>query len=250
MTWKCAVVNIPFGGAKGGVICDPKTMSTRRAGAHDPPLHGRVIDFIGPERMFPRPDVNTNEQTMAWMMDTYSMHMRQTAPPSLPASRSKMGGSHGRREATGRGVMLVVRRGGEKLGIGAVEYARVVVQGFGNVGSYAALLLDEQGFKVVGIAEWNCGLHNAKGINIQKLFEYKAAHGTRLRDSPAPRPPIRRTDDLRLRRAGAGGDGKPDHPQNAAGIKAKIISEGANGPTTAAADDILQERASTSFRTF
>jgi glutamate dehydrogenase (NAD(P)+) len=135
-----------------------------------------LIEVIGPEKDVPAPDVNTNEQTMAWMMDTYSMHMRQTVTAVVTGKPIEIGGSRGRREATGRGVMLVTSLAVKKLGMMPWN-TRVVVQGFGNVGSYAALLLHEQGFKVIGIAEWNCGLHNANGIDIKKLFAHKATTG-------------------------------------------------------------------------
>jgi len=241
MTWKCAVVNIPFGGAKGGVICDPKTMSRGELERMTRRFTAEIIEIIGPEKDVPAPDVNTNEQTMAWMMDTYSMHMRQTVTAVVTGKPVEIGGSHGRREATGRGVMLVVRQAVKKLGM-APWNTRVVVQGFGNVGSYAALLLHEQGFKVVGVAEWNCGLHNANGINIKQLFEYKAANAT-IQGFPGAEPADQHElmiSDCEVLVPAARENVITTH--NAANIKAKIIAEGANGPTTAAADDILQEK--------
>src|SRR5881296_2398685 len=177
MTWKCAVVNVPFGGAKGGVICDPQQMSfgelerlTRRYAAE-------LIDFIGPEKDVPAPDMNTNEQTMAWIMDTYSMHMRQTVTAVVTGKPLNMGGSKGRREATGRGVMVVCDEALKRLGLSR-ESSRVIIQGFGNVGSNAAQLMHEAGYKVVGIAELGGGLHNSNGIDIEKLIEYRDRNRT------------------------------------------------------------------------
>src|SRR6202171_6561694 len=148
MTWKCAVVDIPFGGAKGGIICDPKTMSRGELERMTRRFTAELSEVIGPDKHVPAPDVNTNEQTMAWMMDTYSMHMRQTVTAVVTGKPIEIGGSRGRKEATGRGVMLVTSQAVKKLGM-VPGNTRVVVQGFGNVGSYASLLLHEQGFKVV-----------------------------------------------------------------------------------------------------
>jgi glutamate dehydrogenase (NAD(P)+) len=241
MTWKCAVVDIPFGGAKGGIICDPKTMSRGELERMTRRFTAELIEVIGPEKDVPAPDVNTNEQTMAWMMDTYSMHMRQTVTAVVTGKPIEIGGSRGRKEATGRGVMLVTNQAVKKLGM-LPWNTRVVVQGFGNVGSYTALLLHEQGYKVVGIAEWNCGLHNANGIDIRHLFEYKAANGT-IQGFPeaeaADQHELLVSDCEVLVPAAME---NVITTLNASRIKAKIIAEGANGPTTAAADDILQDK--------
>jgi len=241
MTWKCAVVDIPFGGAKGGIICDPKTMSRGELERMTRRFTAELIEVIGPEKDVPAPDMNTNEQTMAWMMDTYSMHMRQTVTAVVTGKPIEIGGSRGRREATGRGVMLVTLQAVKKLGRLPWD-TRVVVQGFGNVGSYAALLLHEQGFKVVGIAEWNCGLHNANGIDVKKLFEYKAEKGT-IQGFPGAEAADQ--NELLVSDCDVLVPAAMENQittLNAAKIKAKIIVEGANGPTTAAADDILQEK--------
>ncbi len=241
MTWKCAVVNIPFGGAKGGVICDPKTMSRGELERMTRRFTAEIIEIIGPEKDVPAPDINTNEQTMAWMMDTYSMHLRQTVTGVVTGKPVALGGSRGRREATGRGVMLVVRHAAKLLGM-APANTRVVVQGFGNVGSYAALLLHEQGFKIVGIAELAGGLHKADGIDVKQLFDYKAATGT-VQGFPGADPADPHElmiSDCDVLVPAAMENVITTH--NAADIRAKIIAEGANGPTTAAADDILQEK--------
>src|SRR5690349_12695129 len=177
MTWKCAVVNIPFGGAKGGVICDPHKMSMGELERMTRRYTAELIEFIGPEKDVPAPDVNTNEQIMAWMMDTYSMHMRQTVTAVVTGKPLNIGGSRGRREATGRGVLIVCDEAIKKLGIPR-ESARVIVQGFGNVGSNAARLMAEAGYKVIGIGEWDGGLYNRNGIDIDALIEHRQRNNT------------------------------------------------------------------------
>jgi glutamate dehydrogenase (NAD(P)+) len=241
MTWKCAVVNIPFGGAKGGIICDPKKMSMTELERMTRRFTAELIEVIGPEKDVPAPDVNTNEQTMAWMMDTYSMHMRQTVTAVVTGKPVNIGGSRGRREATGRGVMLVTREAIKKLGIKPAD-TRVVVQGFGNVGSYAALLLHELGCKVIGIGEWDGGIYNKAGIDIPALFEHKAKTGSVHGFKGAEKAP---TEELLITDCEVLVPAATENvitAKNAEKIKARIISEGANGPTTPTADDILQEK--------
>ncbi len=177
MTWKCAVVNIPFGGAKGGVICDPHKMSQGELERMTRRYTAELVEFIGPEKDVPAPDVNTNEQTMAWMMDTYSMHMRQTVTAVVTGKPINIGGSRGRREATGRGIMIVCDEAVKKLGL-SPESTRVIVQGFGNVGSNAARLMAEVGYKVIGIVEVDGGLLNKNGIDVDALWEYRQRNGT------------------------------------------------------------------------
>src|SRR6516165_2820442 len=176
MTWKCAVVNIPFGGAKGGVICDPKKMSQGELERMTRRYTAELIEFLGPEKDVPAPDMNTNEQTMAWMMDTYSMHMRQTVTAVVTGKPINIGGSRGRREATGRGVMIVCDEALKKFNM-SCQSTRVIIQGFGNVGSNAAKLMADAGYKIVGIAEYNGGLYNANGIDIDALLEYRDRNG-------------------------------------------------------------------------
>src|SRR5690349_4280563 len=168
MTWKCAVVNIPFGGAKGGVICDPKKLSLSELEKITRRYTAELIEFIGPEKDVPAPDMGTNEQTMAWMMDTYSMHQRQTVTSVVTGKPLNIGGSRGRLQATGRGISVVCDNALEYLGMQA-KGCRVIVQGFGNVGSNAARLLFEKGYKIVGLAEYDGGLWNEKGIDIPAL---------------------------------------------------------------------------------
>src|SRR5271157_3463794 len=179
MTWKCAVVNIPFGGAKGGVICDPKKLSQGELERITRRYTSEIIDFIGPEKDVPAPDMNTNEQTMAWIMDTYSMHMGHTVTSVVTGKPLNIGGSRGRIEATGRGVRVVCDESLRYLNL-AIDGCRVVIQGFGNVGSNAARLMMEHGYKIVGIAERDGGLANPNGIDIHQLIEYKYRNGTIL----------------------------------------------------------------------
>jgi len=241
MTWKCAVVNIPFGGAKGGVICDPTSMSKGELERMTRRYTSEIIEFIGPEKDVPAPDVNTNEQTMAWIMDTYSMHMRQTVTSVVTGKPINMGGSQGRIEATGRGVMVVCNESLRHLGMD-VEGCRVVIQGFGNVGSNAARLMLEQGYRIVGIAERDGGLYNSNGIDIHQLLEYKYRNNTILGFRGAEAMP---SGELILADCEILIPAATENvitSRNADKIKARIVVEGANGPTTAVADEILAEK--------
>ena len=241
MTWKCAVLSIPFGGAKGGVRCDPSKLSqlvlekiTRR-------YTSNLIDIFGPDRDVPAPDMNTNEQTMAWIMDTYSMHMRRTESAVVTGKPLLLGGSLGRREATGRGCMIVTLSAMERLGMKPKD-CTVVVQGFGNVGSVAAQLLREQGCRIIGISDISGALFNKKGIDIEKALEW-----VRLNRTLAGFPGAERINSSELLElecdvlVPAAKEDQITH-QNAGKIKAKIICEGANGPTSASADPVLQEK--------
>src|SRR6266550_1019156 len=219
MTWKCAVVNIPFGGAKGGVICDPHKMSMAELERMTRRYTAELFEFIGPEKDVPAPDVNTNEQTMAWIMDTYSMHMRQTVTAVVTGKPLNIGGSRGRREATGRGIMVVVDEAIKKLGLSR-ESSRVIIQGFGNVGSNAARLMAEAGYKVIGIVEVDGSLYNKNGIDVDALWEFRQRNGTVLGFPEA----------------------EPANPADLLVTECKILAEGANGPTTAAADEILADK--------
>jgi len=241
MTWKCAVVNIPVGGAKGGVICDPKNMSRGELERMTRRYTSELIEFIGPEKDVPAPDVNTNEQTMAWMMDTYSMHMRQTVTAVVTGKPLNMGGSRGRREATGRGVMIICDESIKKNNMRA-EDTRVIIQGFGNVGSNAALLMHNAGYKIVGIGEWDGGLYNGNGIDVHALWEYRQKEGTIHGFKEAEKAA---TADLLITDCEILIPAATESvitSANAGKVKAKILVEGANGPTTAAADDILADK--------
>src|ERR1700721_2511318 len=177
MTWKCAVVNIPFGGAKGGVICDPHKMSIGELERMTCRYTAELFEFIGPEKDVPAPDVNTNEQTMAWIMDTYSMHMRQTVTAVVTGKPINIGGSRGRREATGRGVLMVCEQAIKKLRLNR-DTCRVIIQGFGNVGSNAARLMAQAGSKITGSLWGGGGLYNKNGIDLEALWEFRQRQGT------------------------------------------------------------------------
>src|ERR1700678_259415 len=241
MTWKCAVVNIPFGGAKGGVICDPHKMSMGELERMTRRYTAELIEFIGPEKDVPAPDVNTNEQTMAWMMDTYSMHMRQTVTAVVTGKPINIGGSRGRREATGRGIMIVCDEAIRKLGLQR-ETSRVIVQGFGNVGSNAALLMHEAGYKVIGIAEVGGGLLNTNGIDLKALTEYRQKNGT-VHGFPGAEKG--ETADLLTPECEILIPAATENvitSRNVNRVKCRILAEGANGPTTSAADDVLTDK--------
>ena len=241
MTWKCAVVNIPFGGAKGGVICDPRKMSMGELERMTRRYTAELVDFIGPERDVPAPDVNTNEQVMAWMMDTYSMHMRQTVTAVVTGKPLNIGGSRGRREATGRGIMIVVDEAVKKLGL-RPESSRVIVQGFGNVGSNAALLMAEAGYKIIGIIEVDGSLLNKNGIDVKALSEYRQKNRTVVGfpGAEAADPAELMVTDCEILIPAA--TENQITSRNADRIKCKILAEGANGPTTASADEILADK--------
>src|SRR5438094_6385643 len=171
MTWKCAVAHVPFGGGKGGVICDPTKMSRRELEALTRRYVAEIIDAIGPEKDVPAPDVNTNDQVMAWIMDTYSMHVGHTTTSVVTGKPLEMGGSLGRHEATGRGVMIVARESAKHAGFD-INGATVAVQGFGNVGSISAALLAEIGARIVAVTDWKGGVYNPKGLDIPKLLDH------------------------------------------------------------------------------
>jgi glutamate dehydrogenase (NAD(P)+) len=241
MTWKCAILNIPFGGAKGGVRCDPSELSplvlekiTRR-------YTSNLLDVFGPDRDVPAPDMNTDEQVMAWIMDTYSMHMRRTEPAVVTGKPLLIGGSLGRREATGRGCMIATLCAMEKLGM-KPQQTTVVVQGFGNVGSVSAQLLHQQGCRIIGIGDISGAFYNKEGIDVEKALDWVKMHRT-LASFPGAEK-ISQGELLELECDVLVPAAKEDQitPRNAPKMKAKIICEGANGPTSAKADPILQEK--------
>jgi glutamate dehydrogenase (NAD(P)+) len=241
MTWKCAVAQVPFGGGKGGVICDPTRMSRRELEALTRRYVAEIIDAIGPDKDVPAPDVNTNAQVMAWVMDTYSMHVGHTATGVVTGKPVEMGGSLGRREATGRGVMITTREAAKHVGFD-INGASVAVQGFGNVGSVSADLLQKAGAKIVAVTDWKGGVYNAKGLDIPAMIQYMQQHTTI--DGFSGGEPI---DNAGL----FGLDVDVLVPaalenqittENAGAIKAKVIAEGANGPTTPDAHKMLHER--------
>ena len=241
MTWKCAVAHVPFGGGKGGVICDPTRMSRRELEALTRRYVAEIVDAIGPDKDVPAPDVNTNDQIMAWVMDTYSMHVGHTSTAVVTGKPIEMGGSMGRREATGRGVMIVTREAAKHLGL-EIKGATVAVQGFGNVGSVSADLISKIGAKVVAVTDWKGGVYNANGLDIAKMIDYARQHKT-IDGFPGGESidneslftldvdilvPAALENQITM--------------ENASVIRAKIIAEGANGPTTPDAHRLLHER--------
>jgi glutamate dehydrogenase (NAD(P)+) len=241
MTWKCAVAHIPFGGAKGGIVCDPSKMSRRELEALTRRYVAEIIDLIGPEKDVPAPDVNTNDQVMAWVMDTYSMHVGHTATAVVTGKPIEMGGSLGRREATGRGVMIVTREAAKHLGLD-IQRATIAVQGFGNVGSVSADLLAKAGAKIVAVTDWKGGVYNPKGLDIAKLIDYVHEHKTVEGFPGADHLDNDKLWPLDVDILIPAALENQITMENAPSIKAKIVTEGANGPTTPDAHRHLHER--------
>ncbi len=239
MTWKCAVVNIPFGGAKGGVICDPKHMSQGELERMTRRFTAELVEFIGPEKDIPAPDMNTNEQTMAWIMDTYSMHMRQTVTAVVTGKPVNIGGSRGRKEATGRGISVCCDEALKHLGL-TIEGCRVIIQGFGNVGSNAANLLYRKGYTIIGIAEYDGALLNEDGIDIPALLEHRTKAGTingfAKAEACDKAELLTRECEILIPAATE----NVITSRNAADLRCRILCEGANGPTTTVADEMLE----------
>ncbi|MDQ3823791.1 MAG: Glu/Leu/Phe/Val dehydrogenase [Actinomycetota bacterium] len=241
MTWKCALMGIPFGGAKGGVVCDPKRLSQRELERLTRRYTSEIINEIGPERDIPAPDVGTDARVMAWIFDTYSMNKGHSVLGVVTGKPLEIGGSLGREEATARGALFCVREAVRKQQM-SLDGLRVAVQGFGNVGSYLSKFLAEAGAKVVAISDSSGGLHNPNGIDVPAAIARKAETGSLegLRGAE----PISNEDLLlvdcdvlapcALEQVITG--------ENAAKVRAKIICEGANGPLTPAADEVLEER--------
>ena len=240
MTWKCAVVDLPFGGAKGGVTCDPSQLSQSELERITRRYAAELVEVVGPDKDVPAPDVGTTPQTMAWFMDTYSMHMRTTVPGVVTGKPLEIGGSRGRVEATGRGVSLVAVDEMNRLGID-LPASRIVVQGFGNVGSIAARMFAERGCKVVGISDVTGGYVNPNGIDILAATAYAQEHhsldGYRGGDRVSNAELLEIDCDVLVPAALE----KVLTAENAPHVKAKLIVEGANGPTTPQADRILQQ---------
>ena len=241
MTWKCAVVNIPFGGAKGGVICNPKKMSQGELERMTRRYTAELIEFLGPEKDVPAPDMGTDEQTMAWIMDTYSMHMRQTVNAVVTGKPVNLGGSRGRREATGRGISVVCDEALKQLGM-PVEGCRVIVQGFGNVGSNAAKLLADKGYTIIGIAEYDGGLYNPNGINIHALIEHRKHAGTITGFAEAEAADKHELLHCACEILIPAATENVITSKNADRLRCRILCEGANGPTTTVADEILADK--------
>jgi glutamate dehydrogenase (NAD(P)+) len=243
MTWKCAVVNIPFGGAKGGVICDPSKLSKTELERITRRYTAELSEWFGPERDVPAPDIGTNEQTMAWVMDTYAMHVRQATTAVVTGKPLELGGSQGRKEATGRGLMICCNNALTKLKMKR-EGCRVIIQGFGNVGSQAAILMHEAGYKIIGIADIHGGLYNEKGFDVPKVVDWVYGQRKALPEFPGGGAKMTAQEVL-------------FHPcdilvpaatenqitsENAGRGDCKILCEGANGPTTSHADSIIENK--------
>jgi glutamate dehydrogenase (NAD(P)+) len=241
MTWKCAVVGLPYGGAKGGVICNPKELSLEELEHLTRRYATDISMLIGPESDIPAPDVGTTPQVMAWIMDTYSMHHGYSVPAVVTGKPISIGGSAGRIEATGRGVMIVAREAARHLGM-SLQGARVVVQGYGNVGSIAAMLLHEQGCRIIAASDSGGGVYNEKGFDPRDLLRHKeqtgSVRGYRGCESITNDDLLEIACEILVPSALEGQITKENAPR----IKARMIVEGANGPVTPEADEILQAR--------
>lgn len=241
MTWKCSIANIPFGGAKGGVKCDPSKLTPVELEKITRRFTANMLDVFGPDKDIPAPDMNTNEQVMAWIMDTYSMHVRRTETAVVTGKPLIIGGSLGRREATGRGVMVSTFAAMAKVGLNPKQTS-CAVQGFGNVGSVSAKLLSEEGLKIVAVSDVSAAYYNKRGIDVNKAIEWVQKHRSLERseigDSISNEELLELDVDILVPAA------KEDQitSHNASKIKAKIIVEGANGPTVAKADPILDQK--------
>ena len=242
MTWKCSVVNVPFGGAKGGVRCNPKELSLGELERLTRRYTANMLEVFGPNRDIPAPDMNTNEQVMAWIMDTYSMNAQRTEKAVVTGKPIILGGSQGRKEATGRGVVTVTLAALSKLGM-MPNKVTVAVQGFGNVGSVSANLIYEQGAKVIAISDISGGYYNKNGIDIPAAIEYQKNNNNSLKGLPDAEP-ISNDELLEVNCDVLIPAAKEDQisRHNASKIKAKVIAEGANGPVTANADALLDEK--------
>jgi glutamate dehydrogenase (NAD(P)+) len=241
MTWKCAVVGIPYGGAKGGVVCNPKVMSARELERLTRRFTSEIAVLIGPESDIPAPDVNTTPQTMAWIMDTYSMTKGYSVPAVVTGKPIEIGGSLGRREATGRGVMFTTREALQHLGM-PIEGTRVVVQGFGNVGAIGAQLLQEMGCTVIAASDSKGGIYNPKGLDAEDVIRHKAETGTVVGYPGTDTITNEELLELDCEVLVPAALENEITEENADRVKARIISEGANGPTTPEADAILFDK--------
>ncbi|MBI5631083.1 MAG: Glu/Leu/Phe/Val dehydrogenase [Elusimicrobia bacterium] len=241
MTMKCAVVNLPYGGAKGGVICDPKKMSMAEIERLTRRYTSEISILIGPDKDIPAPDVNTNEQIMGWIMDTYSMTIGYSCPGVVTGKPIDAGGSLGRREATGRGVFYVTRELSNLKGFD-LRKAPVAVQGFGNVGANAAKIFAEHGCKVVAVSDVGGGLYDAKGLDLDDIMAYRAKNESIANYPRAEHVPVEKFVEVPCDiLVPAAMENQLTH-ENAPRVKAKYIIEGANGPTTNEADRILHQR--------
>jgi len=240
MTWKCATVNIPYGGGKGGVVCDPKKMSMHELEGMTRRYASEISVIIGPERDIPAPDVYTNAQTMAWIMDTYSMTVGSTQLGVVTGKPLQIGGSQGRNEATARGVQFVTREACREKKL-VLRGARVAVQGFGNAGSVAARLLGEDGATIIAVSDSSGGICNTRGLDIKAVLAHKEATGSLRGYREAEPISNERLLELECDILVPAALENQITDQNAGRIRAKIVAEAANGPTTPGADEILHK---------
>ena len=241
MSWKCALTGLPYGGAKGGITCDPRTLSVKELERLTRRYTQEMIPFIGPQIDVMAPDLGTNEQTMAWMMDTYSMHAGSTVPSIVTGKPVGLGGSLGRREATGRGVGYLINRAMDVLGMEA-ERCTAVVQGYGKVGSVAAFSLAKYGVKVIAVSDVNGGIYNKNGLDLWKLEKYVAEART-VAGFPGSEPIT--NEQLLLTPCDVLVPAALERQiteENAGKIQCRILAEAANGPTTTEADAIIAQR--------
>ncbi|MCD6547533.1 MAG: Glu/Leu/Phe/Val dehydrogenase [Nanoarchaeota archaeon] len=238
MTWKCSIADIPFGGAKGGIICNPKEMSQNELERLSRGYIKAIAEFIGPDKDIPAPDVYTNPQTMAWMLDEYEKITRKNSPAVITGKPLEIGGSKGRTKATGFGVAITIREAAKKVGLN-LNGAKVAIQGFGNVGMYAAIALEQMGAKVIALSDSKGGIYNPDGISVEKAIKHKQENGS-LKGLEGTKE-ISNSELLELEcdiLIPAALENQITK-ENANKIKAKIIAEAANGPTTPEADEIL-----------
>ncbi|MDF1557512.1 MAG: Glu/Leu/Phe/Val dehydrogenase [ANME-2 cluster archaeon] len=238
MTWKCAVVDIPYGGAKGGIICNTKEMSIAEKEHLTRRYTAAIFQFIGPYRDVPAPDMYTDAQTMAWIMDTYSVMQGYSAPEVVTGKPIELGGSEGRTEATGRGTAICLRECAKSLGM-PLKDATVVVQGYGNVGVHAAMTLYSYGCRIIGLSDSSGGIFNPEGLDPSKVLAHKIETGSVLGYPGSEELTNEETLELECDFLIPAALGHQIHEKNAGNIKAKVIVEGANGPTTTEADEIL-----------
>ena len=241
MTWKCAVVNIPYGGGKGGVIVDPKKLSQREVEGLTRRFTTEISPIIGPDRDIPAPDVNTNSQTMAWIMDTYSMHNGYTIPGVVTGKPISIGGSLGRNEATARGAVFTLLQASKALDV-PLQGARVAIQGYGNAGSIAAELLRQEGATIVAVSDSSGGIYNPAGLEPSKVSAWKREHGTVVGFPGSEEISNQQVLEVECEILVPAALENQITQHNAPRIKAKIVAEAANGPTTPEADAILHDR--------
>ena len=238
MTWKCAVVDIPYGGAKGGVICNPKQMSQGELERLTRRYTTEISPFLGPATDIPAPDVYTNEQTMAWIMDTYSMHSGYTVPAVVTGKPLSIGGSEGRAEATGQGCVVVMQQAAQHFGL-ELGKSSVAIQGFGNAGSVAAHFLSQAGARVIAVSDSRGAIHNDKGLDVAQLRQHKRKAGTVAGFAGAEDIAGKDVLEINCDFLVPAALESQITAENAARIKAKVIAEAANGPTTPEADAVL-----------